>query len=228
MGMARSSRQYFKAFRAVRKDWTKVNQQNFNRSLRRLSHEKLLEEKTLADGSFKLTLTPEGKKQAELLSFFGNSIKFKRPKEWDGKWRIVMFDIPESKRHARSAVSRKIKEFGMYPIQKSVFVSPYRCKDEIDFITIAGQKEVRQRVAALSDHGDLSLIDPEVQKHLAGAIEKSAIDLYLENWVGDGEVCFIGANSRRGVVLKDETMEMFARNSHRNPTVNLDWRYPTL
>ena len=53
---------------------------------------------------------------------------------WDGKWRLVVFDIPEKLRKGRDALRAKIKELGFYELQKSVFVFPYECRDEIDFI----------------------------------------------------------------------------------------------
>ena len=83
-------------------------------------------------GNDVVEITELGKKK--LLEYNLDEMSLNVPKKWDGWWRIVMFDIPESKRRGRDAVSRKIKELGMYPIQKSVFVSPYVCKNEIDFI----------------------------------------------------------------------------------------------
>src|SRR3989344_3637920 len=77
-------------------------------------------------------ITEAGKKK--VLEYNLDEMKLKIPKKWDGWWRIVMFDIPQTKKRARDAISFKIKELGLYPIQKSVFVSPYPCKDEIDFI----------------------------------------------------------------------------------------------
>lgn len=77
-------------------------------------------------------ITEAGKRK--ILEYSLEDMKLKIPKKWDGWWRIVMFDIPQTKKRARDAISFKIKDLGMYPIQKSVFVSPYPCKDEIDFI----------------------------------------------------------------------------------------------
>lgn len=51
--------------------------------------------------------------------------------KWDGCWRIVVFDIAEDKKAARDALRRKLKNFGFYPLQKSVFVSPFDCQKEI-------------------------------------------------------------------------------------------------
>ena len=48
---------------------------------------------------------------------------------------MVVFDIPENKNRGRKALAAKLKELNFYPMQKSVFIHPYECKDEIDFIT---------------------------------------------------------------------------------------------
>ena len=55
-------------------------------------------------------------------------------KEWDGKWRLVIFDIPEEIRKGRDALREKLRKLGFYELQKSVFVFPHECKDEVDFV----------------------------------------------------------------------------------------------
>lgn len=84
------------------------------------------------NGNDVVEITEPGKKK--VLEYNLGTIQLDRKKKWDGKWRIVMFDIPESKKRVRNAISFKIKDIGMYPIQKSVFVFPHPCKDEIDFV----------------------------------------------------------------------------------------------
>ena len=54
---------------------------------------------------------------------------------WDGKWRILMFDIPESKRESRDSLTNKLRNLGFIQFQKSVWVYPYPCAEEIDFVT---------------------------------------------------------------------------------------------
>lgn len=44
-------------------------------------------------------------------------------KKWDGKWRIVVFDIPEQKRLVRDLFRRNLKKWGLKHLQKSVWVS---------------------------------------------------------------------------------------------------------
>ena len=77
LGMSGSPRQYFHNLRKIKKEWKNINQGNFVRSMRSLSKDKLIEERVLPDGSFKLILTAKGKKQANRLELMGNSINFK-------------------------------------------------------------------------------------------------------------------------------------------------------
>ena len=44
------------------------------------------------------------------------------------------FDIPEKFKIARNALREKLNDLGFLKYQKSVFIYPYECKDEIDFI----------------------------------------------------------------------------------------------
>lgn len=125
LGLSSSPRQYFKTLRKISWEWKKIDQRNFNRSIRRLSQEKFIEERTLSDGSFKLILTEKGKREAKKLSLLGNSIKFKKPKRWDGKWRVVVFDIPEKDRVFRNILREHLHALNFFKLQHSVFISPY-------------------------------------------------------------------------------------------------------
>ncbi|MDP4000749.1 MAG: hypothetical protein Q8P83_00715 [bacterium] len=68
------------------------------------------------------------------LKFNLEKLKIKKQTSWDKKWRIVIFDIPENRKTNRNALSFKLKEIGFKPLQKSVWICPYPCEDEIDFI----------------------------------------------------------------------------------------------
>jgi len=85
------------------------------------------------DGQQILMLSEYGKKR--VLQFDLDKIIIKKPKKWDGWWRLVIFDIPEECKQGREALREKLKKLGFFQLQKSCFVYPYECKDEIDFIT---------------------------------------------------------------------------------------------
>jgi len=46
--------------------------------------------------------------------------------EWDGKFRIVIWDIPEKKRIVRDLLRRNLRKWGFAHFQKSVWIYPYR------------------------------------------------------------------------------------------------------
>ena len=85
------------------------------------------------DGQQVLTLSENGEKR--LLQFDLEKIAIKKPKRWDGCWRLVLFDIPENKRQGREALRSKLKQLGFYQLQKSCFVHPFDCRAEIDFVS---------------------------------------------------------------------------------------------
>jgi len=91
-----------------------------------------------------ISLTDKGKKKAGWLQI--DVLKIKKPKKWDGKWRIIAFDIAQLKRIYRDAFRGKLKELGFYPLQKSVWIHPFDCRDEIELLREffgLGEKEVR-------------------------------------------------------------------------------------
>lgn len=114
------------------KEWRNINRQHLYRIIREFKYGKLVDWKEMADGSISVVLTGNGKKWA--LRFNIDEMKIKKPSEWDGKWRLVFFDIPEKVRKARDALRGKLRELGLYELQKSVFVTPFPCKNEINFI----------------------------------------------------------------------------------------------
>ncbi len=80
-----------------------------------------------------LQLTESGKKR--LLDYKLEEIIIQPQKIWDGMWRIIIFDIPEKKKSARDSIGFHLRRMGCAQIQDSVFVTPYQCRDEIDFLT---------------------------------------------------------------------------------------------
>jgi len=109
----------------------KTNRQNFIKSLKTLKRDRLVDFREQGDVC-KIILTEKGKKK--LLEYNLDRLKIKKPKKWDKIWRIVTFDIPEARRPARDALRSKLKEIGFYPLHKSVFIHPYPCENEIQFI----------------------------------------------------------------------------------------------
>jgi CRISPR-associated endonuclease Cas2 len=79
----------------------------------------------------RVEITADGKKQ--LLMYDLEKLKPKTEK-WDGKWRIVFFDIAEIKRRTRNSFRRYLKILNFWQIQRSVWINPYNYENEIKYI----------------------------------------------------------------------------------------------
>lgn len=80
-----------------------------------------------------MVLTEKGIKRK--LQYDIDTIRLCKPSVWDGKWRMLMFDIPEPKKAMREILRLNLKSLGFLQFQKSVWICPYSCQDEIDFLT---------------------------------------------------------------------------------------------
>lgn len=132
LGISRSPRQYFRVIKETKSEWEKINYLALRRSIASLYKSKLIKEKENKDGSITMVLTEKGKQRA--ITFNIDNLEIKKPNKWDKKWRLLIFDIPEKKRYARDALRSVLKRIGFYELQKSVFVFPYECKSELDFV----------------------------------------------------------------------------------------------
>ena len=79
-----------------------------------------------------ISLTSEGKKRAGIFQI--DELKIAKPKKWDGKWRILLFDISEKLKIKREALRGKLKELAFYQLQKSVWIHPYDCRAEVELL----------------------------------------------------------------------------------------------
>ena len=80
----------------------------------------------------RLALSERGEKLAKKYQI--KELKIKVPKKWDGKWRIVIFDIPDFSRIARNIFRGELKKLNFYSLQKSVWVCPFECEKEIQIL----------------------------------------------------------------------------------------------
>ena len=110
----------------------KLDERKIAKALERLKRNRviILSEKY---GKFKVELTEKGKRKVKEIQL--EDMRTEKPDIWDKKWRIIIFDIPEKyKRRARDALREKLQKMKFYPLQKSVWVCPYSCEKEIQFL----------------------------------------------------------------------------------------------
>ncbi len=72
----------------------------------------------------RVRLTAKGKMRFRKLRFCKNI-----PKIWDGKWRVMLFDIKEKQRKVRNHLRSELRTIGFRKLQNSVWVYPYECEE---------------------------------------------------------------------------------------------------
>lgn len=85
----------------------------------------------------KITI-PELTEAGKLEALF---IKAQMPDQqaWDGKWRMILFDIPEEAKDQRKKLRRLLKQNGYLPVQKSVYINPYQLNGQaIEYLQETG------------------------------------------------------------------------------------------
>ncbi len=76
-----------------------------------------------------LELTPSG--ELELRRMELTDYQIKKPKKWDQRWRVLIFDIPEKKRRVRDKIRSVLASVGFIRLQDSVWLYPYDCEEVV-------------------------------------------------------------------------------------------------
>lgn len=186
----------------------KYRRHNFHQLVSRSLKTQLIEKVEKGEEVY-MRITSEGRKAIQrdfpMLSF--------QNKPWDGKWRIVMFDIEEIKKVVRDRLRRKLKELGFGMLQKSVFVSPHDImKDFLEFCESAGIKKylyfletdnliVGDRAEFANKVWNLDELN-ESYKNITDEIEKIK-NKYIINQSDRAKKLYTQNNSRKGRMRKN-------------------------
>ena len=104
---------------------------SFNRSFYRLKNAGLITFFQTKKGKF-ARLTEKG--EAKLRQLRLKDYHLQKPRHWDGKWRLLTFDIKEKRKSTRDKIRYVLKKIGFFRLQDSVWVYPYDCEDLIMFL----------------------------------------------------------------------------------------------
>lgn len=111
--------------------WKQYNPALLRASLRRL-HEQKYVEITKQNGEEVVVLADAGKRR--ILKFALDELAIEKPKYWDGHWRMIIYDVENSKRRLRDVFRSALKSLGFLQLQKSVWVYPYPCEKQTTFL----------------------------------------------------------------------------------------------
>jgi DNA-binding transcriptional regulator PaaX len=108
-------------------------------------------------GTATLLLTDKGvrKVRSKLFPDLIDQVAGQDTRHWDGKWRIILFDIPTEERVKRNAFRTFIKRLGATMVQKSVWIYPHDCSKEVrmlaDFFELTPHQ---MRIVTAEDIGE--------------------------------------------------------------------------
>ena len=91
------------------------------------SRDRLIRRGLLKYEQGKLRLTKAGEAQLRRLRLL--EYRLKKPKHWDKKWRVLIFDIPERRKVTRNKIRSTLSRLGFERLQDSVWIYPYDCED---------------------------------------------------------------------------------------------------
>ena len=77
----------------------------------------------------RVELTEKGKKILGSANI--DDITIVKKDDWDGQWRFFLFDVPEKQRGLRDILRAKLKDLGFFQFQKSVWMYPFQCEEEL-------------------------------------------------------------------------------------------------
>ena len=116
-------------------DWLFKEKQLKQRQCHYVSHllNKLIKDKLIKlANNGRLILTDSGKQKLSEFEF--NDFSIIRSKKWDGKFRVIIFDISVDKNRIRTAVRRQLIFWGFLRLQNSVWVNPYECREVVSLL----------------------------------------------------------------------------------------------
>lgn len=117
--------------RKEQEEWKQFNPRYLRRTIARLKQQKLvtIEEH---DGEHVVTLTNNGKRR--ILKYSLDELTIDKPRAWDGRWRLVIYDVSKNKKYLRDVFRETLKNLGFYQLQKSVWLYPYPCEPQVTFL----------------------------------------------------------------------------------------------
>lgn len=80
----------------------------------------------------RVKITEKGREMMEQIEF--GEYVIPESAFWDGKWRVLIFDITERRRRVRDQLRRLLNGAGFVRIQDSVWVYPYPCDEFVSLV----------------------------------------------------------------------------------------------
>ena len=82
-----------------------------------------------------IRLTAKGIERAQAYELEG--LRVPRVDPWDGRWRLIIWDIPEKQRTVRDQLRYLFTKLGLHPLKRSIWVTPFPCREQVEYLKSA-------------------------------------------------------------------------------------------
>ncbi|MFH0936789.1 MAG: hypothetical protein V1808_00660 [Candidatus Daviesbacteria bacterium] len=113
------------------REWRHFNQARLHQMLKKLYEQKVVE---VVEEKEEISIRLSEKGKTKLLKYQLENMMIEKPPKWDGKWRVIIYDIPKEKRLISEIFRRFLKKIMFLKLQKSVYLTPYPCDKQIEFL----------------------------------------------------------------------------------------------
>lgn len=113
------------------KVWKRFNISYLKRTLYRLEKQKLVEFSE-SEGFEIVKITESGKRR--ILKYAIDQLSIEKPKLWDGKWRLISYDIPGNLKPLRKIFRENLCVWGFFPLHESALLHAYPCERQVEFL----------------------------------------------------------------------------------------------
>ncbi len=125
-----------------------VEEEKIKRSLKSLERKEIID---LEEKGNEVFVRLKDKNNLTVIKYSTKALlDFKRKeKNWNGKWFLVFFDVPEIQRNKRNYLRKFLVDIGFHQYQKSIYIFPYECEKEIALIKkiVEGAKYMKYIIA---------------------------------------------------------------------------------
>ena len=111
--------------------WKTYNPYFLQRTIKRLQKQKLVET-TEENGKQVVILTKAGRRR--ILKYSLDELSIQKPTHWDGRWRMVIYDVEDRRKQLRDLFRSTLRGLGFYKLQESVWLYPYPCEEQVTFL----------------------------------------------------------------------------------------------
>lgn len=112
-------------------NWKEFNLTYLRKTIKKLEQQKLVTIDYRGDEAI-IGITENGKRK--VFKYGLDDMSINKPGKWDGKWRLVVYDVIHGKRSVRDEFRKFLQKFGFYQLQESVYLHAFPCEKEIEFL----------------------------------------------------------------------------------------------